>query len=223
MIKAILFDLDGTLLPNNEELFAKLYFTSFAKKMMEHGYEPNNFIEGMNYGAYKMITNDGSKTNEEVFIEGFNEKTGHDLNKEESIVNDFYNNEYKECYPALDKDPLALECVKECINRGLKVILASNPLFPKIAYLNRAIYNDLLEEYFTEVTSYDLYHYAKPNPKYYLEILSRHNLKPEEVLYFGDSESNDISPASSVGIKSYLVHGDKGISSREMLDIIKNI
>ena len=44
------------------------------------------------------------------------------------------------------------------------------------------IYNDLLESYFDEITSYDLYHFAKPNPSYYKEILSRHNLKPEDRL-----------------------------------------
>jgi len=96
-------------------------------------------------------------------------------------------------------------------------------LFPRIAYINRAIYNDLKEEYFDEVTSYDLYHYAKPNPKYYQEILSRHNLKVDEVIFFGNSKKHDIDPASSIGIKSYLVHDEGGISFKEMLEIIKAI
>ena len=223
MIKAILFDLDGTLLPNNEELFAKLYFKAFATKMAKYGYDPQKFVDGMQLGAKYIVLNDGKRTNEEVFKEGFNQVTGKDVNKDEDIVNDFYNNEYKESFPALDKDEDALKALIEAKNKGLKVILASNPLFPRIAYLNRAIYNDLKEEYFDEVTSYDLYHYAKPNPKYYEEILSRHNLKVDEVIFFGNSKKHDIDPASSIGIKSYLVHDDGGISSKEMLDIIKAI
>lgn len=223
MVKAVLFDLDGTLLPNDEKLFGKLYFTSFAKKMAEHGYDPETFVNGMMYAAKMMIDNDGSKTNLEAFKEGFIKATGRDIIKDEDIVNDYYENEYKSCLEALDKDNDALECVKECKRKGLIVILASNPLFPKIAYNNRMIYNDLLESYFDEITSYDLYHFAKPNPNYYKEILSRHNLKPEEAIFFGNEPELDIIGASKAGIKSYLVHGKDGISSKEMLNIIKNI
>ena len=222
MIKAILFDLDGTLLPNDEELFGKLYFSAFSRKMAEYGYDPKLFLEGMQEGAKAMILNNGEETNETVFKREFNKVNNRDVNKDEDIINDFYNNEYKECYPALGKDEYAVEALKECKRKGLKVILASNPLFPRIAYLNRAIYNNLLEEYFDEITSYDLYHYAKPNPKYYQEILDRNNLKPDEVIMFGDSLKQDIIPASSIGIKAYQISKD-GISRKEMLEIIKNI
>ena len=81
----------------------------------------------------------------------------------------------------------------------------------------------LKEEYFDEITSYDLYHFAKPNPEYYKEILSRHNLDASEVIFFGNSPSQDIAPTTSIGIKSYLVHDHNGISSKEMLYIIENM
>lgn len=223
MIKAILFDLDGTLLPNDEGAFGKLYFSALTRKMTKYGYDPDRFILGMQSGAKAMILNNGEETNETVFKRAFNKVNDRDINKDEDLIIDFYNNEYKECYPALGKDIDTEECLKECRRKGLKVILASNPLFPRIAYLNRAIYNNLLEEYFDEITSYDLYHYAKPNPKYFQEILDRNNLHKEEVLFFGNDEEHDIKPAEEAGIKSYLVHGDKGISSKEMLGIIRNI
>ncbi|MBO4286343.1 MAG: haloacid dehalogenase-like hydrolase, partial [Bacilli bacterium] len=147
MIKAILFDLDGTLLPNDEGAFGKLYFSALTRKMAKYGYDPDRFILGMQSGAKAMILNNGEETNETVFIKAFNKVNDRDINKDEDLINDFYNNEYKECYPALGKDMDAEECLKECKRKGLKVILASNPLFPRIAYLNRAIYNNLLEEY----------------------------------------------------------------------------
>ena len=222
MIKAILFDLDGTLLPNDEALFAKLYFKAFATKIAPYGIEPNLFIESMQHAAKMMINNDGSKTNEEVFINAFLAKSSKDLSELMDVINDFYNNEYKESFPALSKDPISKEILEYCKEKGYKVILASNPLFPRIAYLNRAIYNDIREEDFTEITSYDLYHYCKPNPKYYQEILERNNLKPEEAIYFGNEPELDIKPASSIGIKSYLV-GNNSLSSQEMLEIIKNL
>lgn len=38
MIKAILFDLDGTVLPMNEEEFTKGYFGLLCKKLVSYGY-----------------------------------------------------------------------------------------------------------------------------------------------------------------------------------------
>lgn len=223
MIKAVLFDLDGTLLPNEEKLFAEIYFYTLSKRFVSFGIKEKDFIEAMNYGAQKMIYNDGSQTNESIFIKTLKERTGIDIDKLDEVITNYYENEYRETYKALGKDSDAVKCVKLCKQKGLKVILASNPLFPKIAYLNRACYNDLKEEYFDEITSYDLYHFAKPNPEYYKEILSRHNLDASEVIFFGNSPSQDIAPATSIGIKSYLIHDHNGISSKEMLDIIENM
>ena len=38
--KAVLFDLDGTLLPMDQDAFTKGYFKLLAKKLSPHGYEP---------------------------------------------------------------------------------------------------------------------------------------------------------------------------------------
>ena len=39
MIKTILFDLDGTLLPMDQEVFTKSYFAELAKKLAPYEYE----------------------------------------------------------------------------------------------------------------------------------------------------------------------------------------
>lgn len=41
-IKTILFDLDGTLLPMDQEVFIKYYFGALVKHMEPEGYEPKN-------------------------------------------------------------------------------------------------------------------------------------------------------------------------------------
>lgn len=40
MIKVALFDLDGTLLPMDQDAFTRGYFNLLAKKLAPHGYEP---------------------------------------------------------------------------------------------------------------------------------------------------------------------------------------
>ena len=55
------------------------------------------------------------------------------------------------------------------------------------------------------ITSYKTCSYSKPNPKFYEEILTKNGLSADEVLYFGNSEKDDGTPATAVGIKSFMV------------------
>ena len=67
MIKMVLFDLDGTLLPMDQDVFIKAYFGGIAKRMARYGYEPEKLISSIWAGTVDMIKNDGSKTNEVAF------------------------------------------------------------------------------------------------------------------------------------------------------------
>ena len=44
-IKAVLFDLDGTLLPMDQDEFVKAYSMGLAKKLAPHGYEPEKLVK----------------------------------------------------------------------------------------------------------------------------------------------------------------------------------
>ena len=60
-ITTVLFDLDGTLLPMNQDTFIKAYFGGLAKKMSPHGYEPEKLISAIWSGTKAMIKNTGEK------------------------------------------------------------------------------------------------------------------------------------------------------------------
>ena len=62
-IKVVLFDLDGTLLPMEQEKFVKSYFGSLAKKLAPYGFEPEKLIESIWAGMKAMVTNNTDKTN----------------------------------------------------------------------------------------------------------------------------------------------------------------
>ena len=74
MIKTILLDLDGTLLPMDQDAFTKAYFKHLAEYLVPYGYEPKELIEEVYRGTYAMVKNRGEKTNECVFWETFTEK-----------------------------------------------------------------------------------------------------------------------------------------------------
>mgnify|MGYP000081149430 CR=1 FL=1 len=46
-MKTILFDLDGTLLPMDQDAFVKYYMGLLAQKMAPHGYEPEKLVEAV--------------------------------------------------------------------------------------------------------------------------------------------------------------------------------
>ena len=67
IIKAVLFDLDGTLLPMDQEEFIKAYFGLLAKRLAPLGYEADKLYQVLWYGVAAMVKNDGSCVNEDAF------------------------------------------------------------------------------------------------------------------------------------------------------------
>ena len=55
-----LFDLDGTLLPMDQEAFTTGYFKLLTKKLAPHGYEPKSLVDAIWAGTAAMVKNDGS-------------------------------------------------------------------------------------------------------------------------------------------------------------------
>lgn len=222
MIKAILFDLDGTLLPMNEEIFTKGYFSLLSKKMVSLGYDKDNFISAVMFGTKAMRVNNGEKSNKNVFWENFISVFGGDRIKIESDFTDFYNNEFKESSKFCGENSEALKVVQLARKSGFKTILASNPLFPKEGMLTRLGFVNISSENFDYISTYDNSSYSKPNTNYYLELLKQNNLKANEVIYIANSKEDDLIPAQNVGIKTFLV-GEQGIKITEFENIIKNI
>ena len=70
-IKVVLFDLDGTLLPMDQEVFVKGYFMGIGAKLAPFGYEPKALIDAIWAGTIEMIKNDGRRTNEKAFWDYF--------------------------------------------------------------------------------------------------------------------------------------------------------
>lgn len=64
MITTILFDLDGTLLPMDQDVFAGTYLKGLAATAAPYGYEPNGFVKAVMLGTKAMVNNKGNQTNE---------------------------------------------------------------------------------------------------------------------------------------------------------------
>lgn len=66
MITTILFDLDGTLLPMDQELFIKTYFKALAARFAPLGYDPQKLINGVWKGTQAMVKNTGEQIRDNI-------------------------------------------------------------------------------------------------------------------------------------------------------------
>ena len=231
MLKAVFFDLDGTLLPLDEDLFIKIYFKLLCDKLSPLGYESEKLVSVIWQGTKKMYANDGKISNEEVFWNNFKDNYGVEKLNDKKIIDEFYLNEFKEVKKSCEENPLARKIVTFCKENNLQVILTTNPVFPKVATLTRMSFVNLYENDFDYITTYENSFYTKPNPKYFLKILEKFNLKPEEVVLFGNNtlEDGDCSNACEIKcymVGNYIINHDKSVGEYEhinMEDVIQTI
>ena len=204
-IKAIFFDLDGTLAPLDEPRFRDLYMDLIGKKAMSHGHDYKTFISCVGKGVYNMFTNDGKQTNEEVFW-----KPVYDcfptFNKD--VFEDFYKHDFKQTLCCIGENKYAREIVEYCKERFDLIVLSTNPLFPKVATLMRMNEVGLKEDDFDYITAFEDSYYCKPNPMYFISLLKKFNLKPEEVIVLGNNDYEDCQCAFLAGIKNAYLIGD---------------
>jgi len=204
-IKAVLFDLDGTLLPMDQEVFIGAYFKLLAAKLAPLGYEPEKLIDSVWKGTAAMIKNDGSCKNEDAFWRVFTEIHGETSLKDKSIIDGFYSQEFNQVKGLCGFAKEAKEVVELVKSLGKRAVLATNPLFPTVATENRMRWAGLEPADFEYYTTYENSCYCKPNPEYYKEILDKTGLKAEECIMVGNDVTEDMVATEALGMKVFLL------------------
>jgi len=203
-ITTVLFDLDGTLLPMDQDIFIKKYFGLLAQKLAPYGYDPEKLIQAVWAGTKAMVMNDGKVPNKEAFWHACDATLGCEASKDAEIHMDFYRNEFNQVQEVCGFEPTAAQIVHSLKERGYRVVLATNPLFPAIATQNRIRWAGLQPEDFEYITTYETSHYCKPNPDYYREILEQLQLQPDECLMVGNDVGEDMV-TQQLGMKVFLL------------------
>ncbi|MBQ4264364.1 MAG: HAD family hydrolase [Clostridia bacterium] len=200
----VLFDLDGTLLPMDQDTFIKAYFGRLAARMAPLGYEPEKMIRAVYAGTNAMIANDGSAKNEEVFWKTFCGIFGERAREDEPHFDAFYRNEFQQVQHACGFDARAAQLIARLKERGYRLVLATNPLFPAVATHSRIRWAGMQVSDFEWVTTYENSSFCKPNVKYYEEILQQLALDPAECLMVGNDVGEDMV-AGKLGMKTFLL------------------
>lgn len=204
MITTFLFDLDGTLLPMDQKQFLKAYVGSLAAKMAPYNYDPIQLIPSIWKGTEAMVRNDGSRNNEEVFWETFSAVYGPDARTDEPIFREFYEIEFQQVRHSCGFEPKAKAIIDLLKSKGIRIVLATNPLFPAIATQSRTRWAGLDPEDFALITTYENSRFCKPNPDYYRDILHTLTVKPEECVMVGNDVGEDMI-AKDLGMQVFLL------------------
>lgn len=212
--KAILFDMDGTLVPMDMNQFTSGYFKELWKKLAHLGFEPKELESAIWTGTGAMVKNDGSRPNKEAFWETFEKITGKKAVDVDPLCIDFYSNEFKEAKQFTLENPLAKEAVRLAHEKAEHVILATNPIFPMVGQITRMSWVGLTPDDFEFVTSYETSTSCKPNPQYFLDVCAKAGVDPKDCLMVGNDENEDMYAASQTGMDTYLVT-DTAIPSKE--------
>lgn len=203
-LTTVLFDLDGTLLPMDNDAFTKGYFKLLAAKLTPHGYDARQLVDGIWAGTAAMVANDGSQSNEAAFWKKFAGIFGEKALADKPLFDEFYEKEFQTAKGLCGLNPNAAIAVHTVKEMGLRVALATNPIFPAVATQSRIRWAGLEPEDFELYTTYENIGYCKPNQDYYREITTRLGVSPEECLMVGNDVTEDMI-AGSIGMQVFLL------------------
>ncbi|MBI9012668.1 MAG: HAD family hydrolase [Clostridiales bacterium] len=202
-MKAILFDLDGTLLPMDIEKFIYLYGKSVSEAFYDFT-EVDRIFPQVMHSVKDTVMNTEKKKNFDKFFDHF--EMHMPRAKEEYIkrFNEFYIEGFEKVKSATSSSAEIVEAVDILKSKGFKLIIATNPVFPMAANISRIRWAGLTIESFDYITSFEENHYCKPHLKFYKEVLEQNGLEAEDVLMVGNDVQEDLC-IKSLGAKTYLL------------------
>ncbi len=221
MPATLLLDLDDTLLYTNLDKFIQAYFYSLSKHMASYGIGEGFANVLRNATRQMMLNTRPDVTLQEAFDAAFfpalqpllppNMKSSTEKARQDHPVSKAIMQFYEEVFPALRNvtqlRPQARTLVEEALQRGMRVAIATNPLFPQIATQQRMEWAGLpVNEFpFEVVSTYENFHFAKPHPAYYAEVLSQIGYPEGAVVMAGNELRDDIEGALRLGLATFWV------------------
>jgi FMN phosphatase YigB (HAD superfamily) len=205
VITALLFDLDNTLLDNDLGKFLPAYFERLAPYFAD-AVEPPQLVNAVIAATRAMLANtDPARLLLSIFHAHFDPVIGWDT----ATIQTRFDRFYRESYPALRSvtapRPTA-RCVLEwAFASGYQVAIATSPLFPVAAIRERLRWAGLNDFPFTLISGIEKFHFAKPHPEYFAEILAYLGRRPDEVLVIGNDWADDILAAAALGLSQYWI------------------
>jgi FMN phosphatase YigB (HAD superfamily) len=203
-IEAILFDLDGTLLQVEMHKYIPAYVAALADRLSDQT-DVDKTADAIFSAISALIRREeGHNSNETFFLHYVADHLELDVMLVESRFNEFYTGDLSSLDTLMQPLELARTLIEQSQARGLEVIIATNPVFPKAVVESRLVRAGLSDFDFHLVTCFENSRRCKPNPDYFIDILTHLNLKADNCLMVGNDSMHDLA-AGEVGIPTFLV------------------
>jgi len=209
MIRGILFDLDGTLLDIDLQRFLGDYFEALREATLGYaGPEAVDVImEAVQLGTRAMMEPHPGTTNAVAFADTFESVCGTPF----ASVKSTYDLFYAEVFPTLANGASAAAGARRAIETAqeldLRVVIATNPIFPRLAVEHRLAWAGLGGAGLEVLTTYENMHSTKPQPDYFRQSAALIGVEPRHCLMVGDDRYLDM-PAADIGMRTYYVGAD---------------
>jgi FMN phosphatase YigB (HAD superfamily) len=205
-LKAVLFDLDDTLLENDMARFGPVFYELFARRFAPV-IEPERLIAALSSALQAVLQHDDPNiTNEERFWREFPTLARLPIEILRQLVDRFYAEDFQQLRYLVRARPEAYPIVRSAGDRGLRIVLATNPMFPATAIDQRLEWAGLRASDFTHITTLENSHACKPHARYFTEVLRLIGVKPHEALMIGDDWRLDIAPAIALSLRTYWIN-----------------
>lgn len=205
MTLTLLLDLDDTLLGNNIDTFVPAYLKALGGHLIDH-VAPDKMAHHLLAGTRAMLDNNTAVNSLEQSFDGvFYPAIGKPKIQLRPLIDQFYDDVFPALQPLTQQRPEAIRLVEQAISRGHTLVVATNPIFPRKAILHRLNWAGLPAEQvpFRLITAYETFHFAKPNPAYYTEILAQLGWPDQPAVMIGNSMEDDLLPAAQLGMPVY--------------------
>lgn len=203
MRDTFLFDLDGTVLPMDFDMFMELYFYNIGEYFKEI-IEPEKLVKNILECTEKMVrTNNGIK-NEEVFMDHFDSLLDGSVEQYKPMFYEFYNTTFEKVKASTHKSKYMRKSIDILKEKGYRVVLATNPLFPMVANHHRIRWAGFEPSEFEYISSFEDNSYCKPHLEYYKEVLESINKDADNCYMVGNDVFDDLS-SGKLGIETYLI------------------
>ncbi len=193
--KGIIFDLDGTLVNSLEDISDAMNKVLQSLNFPTHSYETYQYFIGS--GLRNLVSKALPATN--------------NSNEQIEICFECMINEYREiCTLKAKPYDGIVELLENLTSQSIKMAVFSN----KADELTKKIASEIFPNHFDTAVGLSTEALKKPNPFEALEIGKKWNLKPEEILFVGDS---DIDMQTAVNANMFPVGVTWGYRTEEEL------
>jgi FMN phosphatase YigB (HAD superfamily) len=206
MVRAVLFDLDGTLLDIDLERFLERYFAALRVVAVETAgpERADKVMEAIQRAVRAMMEPHPMLTNRAVFEAEYERISGWALGGVWPAYERFYAEVFPTLADATGPIPGAREAIETALELGLSVAVATNPIFPRAAVDHRLAWAGLGGLDLPVVTTYENMLACKPLPAYFMQVAEMLSVPASDCMMVGDDRYLDM-PAADVGMRTFYV------------------